>query len=240
MFIYVNTCTLNFLIRILTNKHITLFLLQMAMLILLVLCLRLVFVTSHTTDVKQEYFTTAVFPCEYDRYNFTSNSPIKSKYWLLPNSTYLNRNHNTNGSRVYIDANFTLTVQHIDDDDFGYYFCLLIRDDHSIDSIRLGLNTDGPYFGDLAAIYAKKAMIGAIAGGSLFLILAGSCLVNQFRYHKRSQRNKAVDDLDKAIDGYDLKSYNNVGAELEDEVVIRDKGDGVMNGDTATAEVNKF
>lgn len=207
-------------------------------LLLVVLCALPVMVES--VDLRQEYFTTAVFHCNKTEHNFTNTSSVSARYWLLPNGSFVSGSHN--GSHITVDSDFTLTVNKIDDIDFGYYFCLFIRSDYTADNIKHGLNVDGPYFGDLAAIYSRKAMIGGIAGGSLFVILAGTCLVSQFGYHKRNQRNKAVDDLDKAIDGYDLKSYHNVGLEVDEGAAkeAKTKGASLGNGDHVTVEDNRF
>jgi len=68
-------------------------------------------------------------------------------------------------------------------------------------------------------------MIGGIAAGTLFVIVAGSCLVWTFRHRQRDQRNRAVDELDKTINGFDMKSYDNVGADVEDvKVTVTSRG----------------
>ncbi|XP_045203899.2 uncharacterized protein LOC123556897 [Mercenaria mercenaria] len=177
-------------------------------------------------EYKLEYYETVSLECDASRYNFTSTQPVVKKYWLVPNGNLVSASEAS--GHFEIDSNFTLTVNRISDDDFGYYFCLLVRDDHNLDRIVHGLNTDGPFFGDLLEKYKKNAMIGGIAAGTLFVIVAGSCIVWQLRYQRKSQRNKAVDELDKAIDGYDLRAYDNVAidnVELEEKAKEASKTD---------------
>lgn len=202
-------------------------------------------VVVYSTNLKQEYFTDAVFTCNHTLHNFTSDFSINKTYWIIPNGTVISQAYS--GSHVEVDSDFTITIHRIDDDDFGNYYCLLVRSDYSVDRIKHGLNVDGPYFGDLVAIYSRRAMIGGIAGGSLFLVLMGCCLVWHFRYQQREDRNKAVDDLDRAIDGYDLKAYHNVGMEPDEDSVTKVEARtsginaGVVNGESIIVTVeDKF
>lgn len=174
----------------------------------------LVSTTVLAEEFYLEYYTTVSMDCDDSKYNFTSSQHIEKRYWLLPDSSLLQSGQNN--KHVNIDSNFTLTINKIDDNDFGYYFCLVVRSDHSVDRIRHGLNVNGPYFGDLLEKYRKNAIIGGIAAGTLFVIVAGTCLVWHMRYQTRERKNKAVDELDKAIHGFDLKAYDNVGLDNTD------------------------
>lgn len=174
-------------------------------------------------ELQLEYYTSAQFECDDTMYNFTSSADIKHRYWLLPSGELIVTN--TSDAHITIDDNFALTVDKIEDEDFGHYFCLLVRDDFTVDRIVHGLNTGGPFYGDLFEKYTQKAMIGGIAAGTLFVIVAGSCLVWTFRHRQRDQRNRAVDELDKTINGFDMKSYDNVGADVEDvKVTVTSRG----------------
>ncbi|KAH3843010.1 uncharacterized protein LOC127876700 [Dreissena polymorpha] len=186
---------------------------------LLVTAIAMVLVCAHRPELQKEYFDNVEMSCNENdtMFNFTSSASIAKRYWLLPNGTLLYSNTNTSANVDIAPDNFTLTVYKISDTDFGYYYCLLVRSDNTVDTIAYGLNTDGPYYGDLLAIYSRKAMVGGIAAGILFAILAGFCAVWQLRYKTRVRRNRTVDDIDKAIDGFDLKAYDNVALELDDK-----------------------
>ncbi|WAQ97884.1 hypothetical protein MAR_022257 [Mya arenaria] len=167
------------------------------------------------TELQIEYYEPAHIDCDHTAYNFTSDKTIMEQYWLLPNGNIIQSSSNKSDNHIVMYQNFSITINKISDQDFGYYYCLLVRSDYSVDRIVHGLNTDGPYYGDLLKKYTHKAMIGGIAAGTLFVVLAGCCVVWQFHYHRRARRNEAVDELDKTINGYDLKAYDNVGLEVE-------------------------
>lgn len=183
-------------------------------------------ITSSET-LQLEYFTSTSLECNENKLNTSNNSIIKQKYWLIPAGVLLNQS-TTNG-HLRIDLNnFTLTIDRINDPDFGKYYCLLVRSDFSIDNIEYGINVDGPYYGDLLQIYSKKAMIGGIAAGSLFAVVAGSCTVWQLRYRNKNKRNKAVDEKDKATDGFDMT------AAYENAVMESDERNVELNGQVST------
>lgn len=182
------------------------------------LCFLVVLVGSIAEDFHLEYYTSVTLECDDTKYNFTNTAQINERYWLIPSGDIISAQ----------GGNFSLTVHRISDSDFGHYFCILVRSDLSIDRIMHGVNSDGPYFGDLLEKYTNKAIVGGIAAGSLFVVVAGSCLVWQLRYQRKSSRNKAVDELDKAIDGYDLRAYDNVGV---DNIELEEKKNGGMKDD---------
>jgi hypothetical protein len=173
-------------------------------------------------DFHLEYYSTVTLECDDTKYNFTNSGQINKRYWLVPNGELISASQGSGHFEIE-NSNFTLTVNKISDDDFGHYFCILVRSGNNLDRIMHGVNTDGPYFGDLLKKYKHNAIIGGIAAGSLFVVVAGSCIVWQLRYQRKSQRNKAVDELDKAIDGYDLRAYDNVGI---DNVELEEKNNG--------------
>lgn len=183
--------------------------------IYVVLGLALLTVAVIAEDFELEYYKNVAMECDETQHNFSSTVAIEEKHWMIPNGQLILVN--SSDFHFVIDNNFTLFIDRIDDDDFGIYRCLIVRSDFNIDVIEHTLNIDGPYFGDLLSKYRHNAMIGGIAAGSLFVVLAGSCIIWQLRYHKRDERNKAVDVLDKTIDGYDLKAYDNVAIESDNK-----------------------
>ena len=167
-------------------------------------------------DFHLEYYTDLTLNCGETEYNFTNTNPA-TKYWLLPNGDFMTETVPEN-KRIAIGAdmsNFTLTITKLDDPDFGWYYCIIVWTDHSIDRIRHGVNVDGPFYGDLLDKYRHNAMIGGIAAGSLFVLLAGSCIIWHCRYRGRDDRSKVVDDLDKAIEGFDVNAYDNMAADVD-------------------------
>ena len=169
-------------------------------------------------DYHLEYYTTLVLTCDETEYNFTKTSP-ESKYWLFPDGNLQKETKPENKTHVIGTdmSNFTLTIKRLDDPDFGWYYCIIVWTDHSLNRIRHGVNVHGAYYGDLLARYRHNAMIGGIAAAVLFVILAGTCVVWHCRHKNRDARSKVVDDLDKAIGVFDTNAYDNMAAEVEDK-----------------------
>ena len=180
-----------------------------------VLLLPLVFVVCMGDEYHLEYYAELTISCDETEYNFTHTNPA-NKYWLLPDGNLI---HETDDKRMAVGkdmTNFTLTLKRLDDHDFGWYYCIIVWNDHSVSQIRHGVNIDGPYYGDLLERYRHNAMIGGIAAAILFAILAGSCIIWHCRYQKHDDGNQAVEDLDKAIDGFDTKAYDNMALDRDD------------------------
>jgi len=183
-------------------------------------------------DLHLKYYTDATMECDEIAHNISTSSPIVRKYWLFPKGQLYESTANSTRHLVFDGANGTLTVKRIDDDDFGKYYCIIVHGDNSLSRISHGLNLNGAYFGNLLELYKQKAMVGGIAAGILFAIISSFCICYQLRYRRRSQRNNAVDELDKAIDGYDLKAYDNVAVDAADTQVEQDdRADGVTDLD---------
>ena len=180
-----------------------------------VLFLSLVFVVCMAYEYHLKYYAELTISCDETEYNFTHTNPA-NKYWLLPDGNLI---HETDDKTMAVGkdmTNFTLTLKRLDDPDFGWYYCIIVWNDHSVSQIRHGVNIDGPYYGDLLERYRHNAMIGGIAAAILFAILAGSCIIWHCRYQKHDDGNQAVEDLDKAIDGFDTKAYDNMALDKDD------------------------
>ncbi|KAL4230066.1 hypothetical protein ACF0H5_010451 [Mactra antiquata] len=177
---------------------------QLAVLTLVVLCQ-----VCYADDVHLPYYKPVTLSCDIDQYNITDVPSIDTRYWLIPNGELISEQSHTDN--LHFNQNFSLSINKIDDEDFGYYYCILVRSDKTVDTIRHAVNVNGADFGNLLEKYRKNAITGGIAAGVLFVIVTGFCFVWRLRYQRKDQRNRAVNELDKAIDGYDLKAYDNVG-----------------------------
>lgn len=171
-------------------------------------------VVTLSDNLQLEYFTSAVLECNENSLNFTNSANINRRYWLIPAGVLLNKS--STDKHVQVDFNFTLTINEINDSDFGKYYCLLTRSDYSVDTIEHGINVDGPYYGNLPEIYSKRAMIGGIAAGSLFVVATGSCLLWQLNYVKKNRYNKKADKLHQLLNELDMKAYDNIGMEPDE------------------------
>lgn len=174
-------------------------------------------------NIKVEYFKPATLPCDDIRYNISTstNSTIKKKYWILPTGKRIDQNSEApvllgqiEQWKISASPNFTITLNKVDDIDFGYYYCIVVYDNYSILAIQQGLNIDGADFSSLIEQYKHNAMIGGIAAAVLFGTIAGLCIVWNFRFSKK----KGASSKDTSeVNGYGAQSYHdNQAAEMEE------------------------
>ncbi|XP_064608517.1 uncharacterized protein LOC135472779 [Liolophura sinensis] len=138
--------------------------------------------------------------CDSPELNLTTttdhSNSFSQLFWILPSGEQVTGNVErdtffTSGTHP---TGWNLTLLAVDDTDFGEYVCILVRPDQQIYSIKLGINVDGPYFGDLWARYRYRTMVGGIAGGSSMLLIALICAVHHFRY-TAEERDKFPGDV---------------------------------------------
>ena len=175
-----------------------------------VCCLCLV-TLSLAADVQVEYFTSVNLECDNNDLNLTYSNQfnVVKKYWILPSGDVINADStppivkakpqwtlSTDFSR------FNLTLNRVDDADFGVYRCIVVYNNNSIAVVSQGLNIDGPYYGHLAERYRKNAIVGGIAAGVLFVVIGGSCLIWQLRYSQRKNKKEGLEtDFDNVSNG---------------------------------------
>ncbi|XP_033743222.1 uncharacterized protein LOC117329395 [Pecten maximus] len=168
-------------------------------------------------NVKVEYYSTTTFKCDSMDLNITtipSNANnIQAKYWILPSGERIDNTSTSEMKKGELSwsisdwSNYSLTVRNVDDDDFGLYYCIIVRTNYHLDVVQKGLNIDGPDYSKLMERYRHNAMIGGIAAAVLFAVICGACLINHFRYSsKRSKDRKEGLELD---GGY----YDNAAAD---------------------------
>ncbi|XP_060073305.1 uncharacterized protein LOC132553110 [Ylistrum balloti] len=171
---------------------------------------------SLADNIKVEYFNTTTLKCDNSKLNITTNpgnaANIQAKYWILPSGEKID---NTSISKIQRGKlawiisdwfDFSLTITDVNDEDFGMYYCVIVRNNYQVDVIPKGLNIDGPDYSKLIKRYRHNAMVGGIAAGSLFVIICGACLIHHFRYSsKRTDRKEGIE-----LDGgcYDNEAVN--------------------------------
>ena len=166
--------------------------------------------------LHQEYYTVAKLHCETTgKENGTTkdNPDVVNRYWLLPNGNLVHQTSDIS-EKFKLDANFTLTVNKIADEDFGKYFCLLVLNDSSVLIHRHGLNVDGAAFDTLHESYAKRAVIGTVAAAALVLSMLVVYVIYKIQFSKKAKRRKMIaEDLSKGVNRYSTAFYDNVGFE---------------------------
>lgn len=174
-------------------------------------------------NIKVEYFKPATLSCDDIQYNITTTSDpeIMKKYWILPTGKRIDQSSEApvllgqiKQWEISPDPIFNITINKVDDVDFGYYYCIIVYTNHSILAIQQGLNIDGADFSSLIEQYKYNAMVGGIAAAVLFASIAGLCIVYNFRYSKK--KGASAKDTSE-VNGYGAQSYHdNQAAEMEE------------------------
>lgn len=118
-----------------------------------------------------EYFERVDLDCA--KFNFNTDVIQSVQAWILPSGDVWKPGSALQGSHIVIrDNGFVLTIDRIDDDDFGVYYCIVGTGVNRTDVIKIGINVDGPYFGPSFMEEIKhNAMVGGIAGGCALVLL---------------------------------------------------------------------
>ncbi|XP_041358862.1 uncharacterized protein LOC121375460 [Gigantopelta aegis] len=197
--------------------------------------------TQESTNLNKKvpYFTSTFFYCESQAVK-TSNITSQISYvsWLLPDNTILKQGQMRKKVTVSSDG-YNLTVSDINDDIFGYYYCIVLMKPvngkpSEIKSIQFGLNIDGADFSDLHERYRKSAIIGGIAAAVMAAVFGVGCLVWHYKYaSKRDDRNSSIEKKHKSH----IQVYENAVYEVavDDKEVANDEK-GNQNDETPNRE----
>ena len=165
--------------------------------------------------LHQEYFTDAILSCDTAE-NETNGNPLEvsNRYWLLTDGSLVNKASQLD-KQYTIDANFTLHISRISDENFGIYYCILVLNDSSLHMHRHGLNVDGASFDSLNQSYGTRAVAGVIAAASVFVLMLGLYIIYRVCFSKKAKRKKMIlEDLNKGINRFSTQFYDNVGFEV--------------------------
>ncbi|CAL1540994.1 unnamed protein product [Lymnaea stagnalis] len=167
---------------------------------------------AHKRDVSPEryqnliYGSTATLICADETFS-PFDFPSASFQWILPSTSIINES-TPHDSRHYSFSNngSTLTVNNIDKPDFGLYYCLVLTRPFTVHAtVRLGVNINGPYFGDLMERYATNMKMGLAAGGVMFLIMAMFCF-NYDQFQARHDKPRGLTNAKSSRPKQDLNS----------------------------------
>lgn len=118
-----------------------------------------------------EYFERVDLNCA----KFSSKKDViqNVQAWILPSGEVWRHGDNMPGRHIVIrDNGFILTIDRLDDGDFGIYYCIVNAGPNTTNVIRIGVNVDGPYFGPTFMEEVKHdAMVGGIAAGCTVVLL---------------------------------------------------------------------
>lgn len=209
--------------------------------------LTVIVMLSHSTDaerqdIKVRYYAPCVLKCSD---NVTQPRDVRM-FWILPDAVAID--HTTDESRLptrlrFVNPNSSneLNITRVDDDQFGYYTCVMINaSTGEVMVTQWGVNIDGADFSALEAEYRHSAIIGAIAAAVMLAVVGGGCVIWHFRFssHNEAQRQRkdGFEDRPPAED----KSRRNQGfaGDIEVEMKAGRFGNGTTSSTTATVDGN--
>ncbi|KAH9495997.1 hypothetical protein Btru_014848 [Bulinus truncatus] len=136
------------------------------------------------------YGVTANLTCADDRFSPEEISDGPFRYlWILPNTEVLNETKVAANQHYSIQSNGSvLLIHNIDKPDFGVYHCLVQKyPDNIYAVVKLGININGPFFGNLWELYAYNLKIGIISG-IIVLIVMGMFCYNYDQFQSKHDR----------------------------------------------------
>ena len=144
-----------------------------------------------TVEFKAKYYADTTLTC--DAASLQLPYTTFKIYWALPDGSFLNWFYT--GDEKYTvgeGPEFNLTINNIDDRDFGWYYCVILWDNYIYltHSIKVGLNVNGADYEDMYDGYRNSALIGGIMAAGTAFLLALCCLVYWCRYSEVNMVNK--------------------------------------------------
>ncbi|KAK7089678.1 uncharacterized protein [Littorina saxatilis] len=154
-----------------------------------------------TKDVTIPYYGDAILSCFENATDMPG--PGGRWFWITPGATVIDGPGSEFPKNVEL-VNKTeihmLNVTKVDDDQFGYYTCVIINSMGNVTLMRWGVNVNGADFSALEEQYRESAIIGAIAAGVMLVVVGGACIIWNYRYSKRSrsgnssERSSSIED----------------------------------------------
>lgn len=195
-----------------------------------------------TKDIKVRYYGTAILRC-HENETVIPNARV---FWITPDASIIEQNTTdsqlpTNVIKVNGTVISMLNVTKVDDDQFGYYTCVMVSNNpvDSVTLVRWGLNVDGADFSDLEKQYRDNAIVGAIAAAIMLVLLGGGCFIWHFRYSRRERdrngRSSIEDDPKKTSVQLYNPAFDDSAADTENVETPEDK----VNGSTSAAVVTE-
>ncbi|XP_046371977.2 uncharacterized protein LOC124146007 [Haliotis rufescens] len=181
-------------------------------------------------DKTIRYFADISLQCDSLALNISDDmSQVRKLYWILTDGVLVDSTSTNLPKNVALSANsYTLNITKISDPMFGYYHCVILFNNNTVQAIRRGVNVDGADFTELHDQYRSNALIGGIAAGVMVAIVGVSCLVWHFRFRKDFNDREDLYKPDK-INGTSV-AYDNTAVEMEDkEPQTEEKSNGVID-----------
>lgn len=179
-------------------------------------------------DIQISYYSSLSMVCTDNDTNIPSNTII---YWITNNVVVISNNtpEQELPDRLQISTNGNaLNISKIDDNQFGYYTCVMVFPNRTIDVRRWGVNIDGADFSDLEKEYRNNAIVGGIAAAVMVVMFGGGCLVWHFRYRKRSKEihKEGIEEEP----GKSEKKYDNKAFDMPNDIEMQEAREDLDTG----------
>ena len=141
-------------------------------------------------NVKAEFNTNVTLSCTVS----SVSAEYGFQYWIAPDMTIMKENYNTSfrtldgtaGWQVSEDG-WELHAFLIQEAHFGFYYCIRSRvlNPDDVIAIKLAINYQGPYWGDLWEKYETNTIVGLTASGSFLALVIIVMITWHFRYNTK-------------------------------------------------------
>lgn len=167
-----------------------------------------------TVEFKTEYYSTTTLVCDDSLLNLPYTT--FKKYWILPDGRALQWSYKPSNTSRYVvgeSPGFNLTISRVTDEDFGWYYCVILWDNYIylLHSLKIGLNADGASYKELLDEYRRSATIGIIAATSIAILIGLLCLLDWCKYSEANTENDEKPNTKKESQG----NVNETSSEVE-------------------------
>ena len=141
----------------------------------------------YINDIKVRFFDTVSMTCDHELLDIAASTDVEKISWVFPDGTNVFSSADVD-PKLYTFQEpksvttlelYNLTALDVDEDQFGYYFCVVEYSEvskKSVAVIRWGLNVNGADFSELLKRYRQNAIIGGAAAAVVLLLVGGACL----------------------------------------------------------------
>ncbi|XP_012935852.1 uncharacterized protein LOC106011282 [Aplysia californica] len=172
-----------------------------------------IIVTTATSEQKWArevlYGDTANLTCESHHFRPAQFRDAHFQ-WMFPNGEVVNPNSPPLDKHYSFNANGSILLVHdVDRDDFGLYFCLVSLPPNMLVhvAVRLGLNVNGPFYGDLNEKYQPRLKVGLFAGLVVFVVMSMLCFNLDQTQHRLDRPNTGSSKNKRRSPSYEEEMY---------------------------------
>ena len=151
-------------------------------------------------NVKAEFNTNVTLSCNVS----SVSAEYEFQYWIAPDMTIMRQNYSTSfrtldgmaGWQVS-EEGWELDAYLIQEAHFGFYYCIRssAADPDDVVAVKLAINYQGPFWGDLWEKYETNTIVGLTASGSFLALVIIVMITWHFRYNSKEPEVGHKDDV---------------------------------------------